>query len=405
MNRTDVTGNREFSLLADWGLISPGELDRAETAARARGVELEKVLLSEYGLPRHMLLRALSEHYGCAPVEYDERLPIPPELLAGLDGDTLSTSLWIPVIKYTSGKVVIAARNPRDPAVMREVTKYVKADEYEFRVALDDDIQWYIQDFLHAKPGLLIGTERTGLAYWRNTMAQWRTRLACYKTDLGNARTGLSFVRWGLGTVAMANTLLQNRSATTEPGLFVGLMVLGLILTVYGLPVYLKVRRSRMSPPGHQTLVEVTSATLNFLENYHCLDNTGVECRTKGTMLARMGDNLYEYCTILNPSPSSKVRTMYARDRNVLAAQRTIAACYRAIYSRARTGIAFIRTGISFLSVGVGVLAYYGLGLFTSFNLVLGLAGLLMIIDGVLWYIPVRREQAEIPRSIHGLEC
>ena len=29
-------------------------------------------------------------------------------------------------------------------------------------------------------------------------------------------------------------------------------------------------------------------------------------------------------------------------------------------------------------------------------------AGLLMITDGLLWYLPVRKEQAELPRSRSG---
>ena len=77
--------------------------------------------------------------------------------------------------------------------------------------ALSEDIQWFIQDFLHARPGQLVGTERTGLAFWRNTMAQWRTRLACYRNDMAMGRTGLAFLRWGLGFVAVSNALMRIR--------------------------------------------------------------------------------------------------------------------------------------------------------------------------------------------------
>jgi uncharacterized membrane protein YidH (DUF202 family) len=173
----------------------------------------------------------------------------------------------------------------------------------------------------------------------------------------------------------------------------------GIGISLYGLPTYLRVRRSRLTPPGHQTLVEVTAATVQFLENYHFLENTGTKKGSPGTMLARMADSLADHSTYLYPSPSSKVRTMFARERNVLAAQRTVAACYRTIYARARTGLAFIRTGISFLSIGIGVISFLGLGLLTSFNLALVAAGVLMAADGVRWYWPVRKEQAEVPRG------
>jgi len=390
----------EFSLLVDWGILSQRRLEEATLVAKARGIDLEKLLITEYDIPKHQLLEALAVYYKCSSIEYDERLPIPPVLLTGLNTDALSTNQWMPVIKDQSGTIVIAARYPESFAMREDVKKHIKADRFEFRVTLDSDIQWFIQDYLHAKPGLLIGTERTGLAYWRNTMAHWRTRLACYRTDLASARTGLAFLRWGLGTIALSNTLLQTKNASSSPYLYFAILIIGVVIAFYGLPKYLNVRKSHMTPPGPQTLVEVTAATIQFLENYHLLENTGINHQTQGTMLSRMGDYLADHSTYLYPSPSSKVRTMFARERNVLAAQRTIAACYRTIYARARTGLAFIRTGISFLSIGIGIISYFGFGLLTSFNLWLIAAGLLMSIDGTLWYWPVRKEQAEIPRGI-----
>ena len=87
----------------------------------------------------------------------------------------------------------------------------------------------------------------------------------------------------------------------------------------------------------------------------------------------------------------------------MLAAQHTIAGCYRPIYVRARTGLAFIRTGVSFVSIGIGLIGYFGLGLKTFFDGMLILIGLLMIIDGGLWYLPVRKEQAELPKTRSAL--
>jgi uncharacterized membrane protein YidH (DUF202 family) len=397
---TTVQQGSEFSPLVGRGILSQAELEEAAAASQARGIPLEKVLLREYKVAKKDLLEALSAHYGCASLEYDERLPIPPGLLSGLSPDSLSTYQWMPVMMNTSGAVVIAARNPESAAMREDVKKHVRADHYEFRVSLDSDIQWYIQDFLHAKVGLLIGTERTGLAFWRNTMAHWRTRMACYRTDLAKARTGLAYIRWGLGTIALSNALLQSKNTSSNPYLYFAVLLVGIIIAFYGLPQYLNIRRSRLTPPGHQTLVEVTAATIQFLENYHFLENTGVKRETQGTMLARMGDYLADHSTYLGPTPSSKTRTMFARERNVLAAQRTIAACYRTIYARARTGLAFIRTGISFLGIGIGILSYFGFGLLTSFNLWLIAAGLLLLADGVLWYWPVRKEQAEVPRGV-----
>jgi len=397
MKADNVIASERFRILIDRAVLTEDQFRAAKDASVARGIELEKILADEYGVPRRSMLLALSERYNCPSVEYDERLPVPPELVSGLDGERLSLSKWFPIIK-DGDAVVIAANDPENPVVLHEVRKFMKAEKYEFRVALEEDIQWYIQDFLHARPGLLIGTERTGLAYWRNTMAHWRTRLACYRTDLAYARTRLAVLRWGLGMIALSDALIRAGKYPELLHLQWIMIAAGFSLAVYGLLGYMKIRRARMTPPGHQTLVEVTSATMSFLENYHYIENTGSTAPIKQTMLARLGDLLADHCTILYPSPASRERTHLARERNVLAGQRTVAGCYRTIYARARTGLAFIRTGVSFSGLGLGLMHYFGMSFLTTFDLLLFAAGILMVVDGALWYLPVRREQSETPR-------
>jgi uncharacterized membrane protein YidH (DUF202 family) len=394
LNRTN---EERYRILVEKGVLTAGEMEAAEDAARARGREIEKILTREYGVERQALLQALSEVHNCPFIEYDERMPIAPVLLHGLDGERLSLSRWFPVIR-DGNTVIIAANNPDDPLVQAEARKFFKSENLVFWVALEEDIQWFIQDFLHARVGLLIGTERTGLAFWRNTMAHWRTRMACYRTDLAKSRTDLAFLRWGLGFIALSDTLMRTHKGGPLQSLYWLMIVVGFALAAFGLSGYLKTRKSRLSPPAQQTLVEVTAATLHFLEDYHFIETATTQAPSKHTMLARLGDFLASHCSILYPSPSSRERTHLARERNVLAGQRTVAACYRTLYARARTGLAFIRTGVSFSGLGLGLMHYFGISLFTAFDLLLVLAGLLMAVDGILWYMPVRREQAELPR-------
>ncbi len=390
-----------FGHLVETALLTEQQLMQAYDASMARGVDLERILLREFRIPRLALLEALSKHYDCPYVEYDERLPVPTGLFSGLNSDVLSRSLWFPLIEE-EGKVIVAANDPESLLVREEVRAHYPEARLEFWVALASDIQWYIQDFLHGKPKFLIGIERTGLAFWRNTMAHWRTRLACYRTDFAKGRTSLALLRWGLGLVALSDVLLRTREdLLLLTYVYWAMIVAGLALSAFGFANYLKVRRSRMSPPKHHTLVEVTAATMMFLENYH-LEGATAQERIKNTMLARLGDLVPNYCTILNPVPASKERTHLARERNVLAAQRTIYACYRTIYSRARTGLAFVRTGVAFFSLGLGLLHYFALGVFSVIDSFLMAAGLLMAVDGILWYMPVREEQGDAQRARAG---
>ncbi len=399
MNKPEAqTLARPFSAAVD--RVPSSVLEEAAQAAALRCVPIARILHTEFHVPRDLLLQTLSGYYDCPAIEYDERLPIPPELLTGLPGDRLAKSGWFPVIKDSDGTVQIAASDPSDPAVLAEVQELLGPGKYKFLVALPDDIQWFIQDFLHAKVGKLIGTERTGLAFWRNIMALWRTRLACYRTDMAKARTAVAFIRMGLSFSAISRALLNSEHFYIPPILSYAVLVIGLIMIVWALPVYLRVRRSRLTPPRHQTLVEVTAATMLFLEDFHNFEHAGAEKTSlKATMLARLGDFLANYCTILYPVPASLERTHLARERNLLAAQRTIAGCYRTIYARARTGLAFVRTGIACIGAGIGLIDYFGLTFYSIFDFILILAGLLLIIDGLLWYMPVRKEQAELPRT------
>lgn len=391
------TEAERFLLLSDNGILGKDKIFEAINSAEARSVDIETVLIREYGVTRHALLQACSDYYHCPHIEYDERLPIPRELLDGVDDDRLFMSYWFPVASE-GNKIIIAANNPEDPMIVNEARRFFGVNEYELWFALREDIRWFIKDFLHAKPGRLAGTERTGLALWRNTMAHWRTRLACYRNDLSKGRTSLAVLRWGLGTIAVADILLHTFKLGDHLYLYWAMLVVGLLVGALGLFGYIRIRKSWIKPHEHQTLVEVTSATLSFLENYHFIEDSGINVVTKGTMLARLGDFLADHCTILYPKPASKVRTQLARERNVLAGQRTVAACYRSIYARARTGLALARTGVSFSSMGIVFVSYFAVSSLIIVDAMLITAGLLMIVDGILWYLPVRKEQSEMPR-------
>jgi len=383
-----------FRRLPEQGVISEEDFHAAERAALARGIDLERILMQDYGVPRCVLLESLSAHYGLPAIEYDERLPIPPELFSRFNAEQLCLSPWFPLFKDKNG-VVIAVNEPDNISVQNQIKEVFPDTACSFMVALAEDIRWFIQDFTKTS-GHLIGTERTGLAYWRNTVDQWRTRLACYRTDLAKGRTGLNIMRWGLGLITLADALMRTHSSGENSIVYWFVLAVGLGVSIAGLSGYLKVRGSRMSPPRDQTLVEVTGAVLLFLEDFHFIKND-ICSPSKKTMLGRLGDLLSFYSTILTPYHGYRERIHLARERNVLAAQRTVAACYRTIASRARTGLSFLRTGVALSSLGIGLIRYFAFGLLTVFDALLVAAGLLMIMDGALWYWPVRKEQSEIP--------
>jgi uncharacterized membrane protein YidH (DUF202 family) len=93
----------------------------------------------------------------------------------------------------------------------------------------------------------------------------------------------------------------------------------------------------------------------------------------------------------VNPNfPTSAGRTPLAKVRTFLADRRSMFSCYRTSFARARTGLSFIRTGISFMTVALVLLRIFGIGYLTIFEALLFAAGIIAVVDGLLWYIPTR---------------
>ncbi|MDA8141109.1 MAG: hypothetical protein M0036_20890 [Desulfobacteraceae bacterium] len=390
-----------FRHLVETGVLSEAKLREAAAGAANRGVEVEKVLRHEYHVTRRKLLTALSAHYECAWAEYDERLPIPFELLVALADKGICGYHWFPVAQ-DGQMAIIAATNPKDPALPGLVKEYIQAAKYEFRVALPEDIQAFKEDFLNSDPRHLIGNERTSLALWRNTMARWRTILACYRTDFAKVRTNLGLLGGGMGLIAIGRSLLHLRGSYPAyyQYFYWSLIAMGLGLILLGLYHYVRIKRHVLRPPRHQTIVEVTSATLYFLENYRFIERQEQNRPARKTMLARVAELPLRHDIVMDQSMDNKKRSYLAHERNLLSAQRTVAACYRTVYARARTGLSFIRTGVSFLSLGVGLTRYFGLSFLTVFDMFIIIGAVGLIIDGAVWYLPAQKEQAEIPDYI-----
>ncbi len=383
-----------FEPLVTSGELSAEQLKSAWEEADQRKIHLERVLRFERNITRRRLLEVLAAYYQCDWAEYDERRPVPMELLKGLESGSLLAHLWFPVIR-DGDTVIIAANNPRNPAMRADARRLMTAPNLEFRVALTEDIVAYIQDFTNGPPEHLMGNERTGLAYWRNTMARWRTRLACYRTDFAMARTHLSLLRGGLGMITIGRAMVFIHPHSRIMLLYWLMIGIGFALVILGLYSYARIKRAIMRPPKLQTLVVVTSASLYFFENYQFAQNKPEDPKSKKTMLSRLADMIPSCCVYIDSSLDNKVRSYLAHERNSLAAQRTVLGCYRTIYARARTGLSFIRTGVSFASIGIGLMGYFGFDALTLLDCFLILAGILMTVDGVMWSWPVRKEKHE----------
>jgi uncharacterized membrane protein YidH (DUF202 family) len=83
-------------------------------------------------------------------------------------------------------------------------------------------------------------------------------------------------------------------------------------------------------------------------------------------------------------------RTPLAHVRTSFAYRRSTYAYYRTLLAKGRTGLAFIRTGISFITISLLFLRVFGTGWYTILSAALLIGGVVMIFDGLKWYLPCR---------------
>jgi uncharacterized membrane protein YidH (DUF202 family) len=84
-------------------------------------------------------------------------------------------------------------------------------------------------------------------------------------------------------------------------------------------------------------------------------------------------------------------RTPLARVRTFFAYRRSTYAHYRTLFAKGRTGLAFIRTGVSFIVIALLFLRVLGAGFYLILEAPLLAAGIIMVYDGIKWYLPARR--------------
>jgi len=131
-----------FSYLIEKGIVSQDDVKNATITAQKLDTDIETVLMKESNVSKKDIGVALSRYYDCKFVSYDDSILVPKDLVKGINLDYLKKAIWIPIASSGS-KVIIAIDNPRDVKVT-EIPTLMKSKEYEFQVALREDILQFI---------------------------------------------------------------------------------------------------------------------------------------------------------------------------------------------------------------------------------------------------------------------
>jgi type II secretory ATPase GspE/PulE/Tfp pilus assembly ATPase PilB-like protein len=138
----------KFDYLIENGLLTQKELDKAILEARKTRQDIEFLLMKDYKVSKSDVGRALSHYYRTPFLDYNERTPIPGDLLTGLKVAFLKKNYWVPLAR-ADDKIIIAIDNPYHLQKIDIIKALFPKADLLFHVALRDDILKYIGLFFH----------------------------------------------------------------------------------------------------------------------------------------------------------------------------------------------------------------------------------------------------------------
>ncbi len=139
-----------FQLLFTKGLLNEKMYEEARKLAEEKKTSIEQVLIEDFGLSKKDIGEALSTYYGYPFIEFNELEVGPkPECLEGIKENFFRENVCVPIAEE-GGRVILAIDDPSDTFRLDLIRRVLKAEEFEIRVALKEDINKFI-DYFYGK--------------------------------------------------------------------------------------------------------------------------------------------------------------------------------------------------------------------------------------------------------------
>jgi len=157
-NNQKVTQKRrptKFDYLIANNIITEKDLEQAISTSRRVKKPVESILVSELQVTREDIGKSLAAYYKTRFIPYDEKMVIPGDTLKGLRASFLKNNIFVPV-SQTGNKVVIAMENPDYLPARDTIRRLIPGKEFEYCVALKEDIFKMINLFFDVKRSNLL---------------------------------------------------------------------------------------------------------------------------------------------------------------------------------------------------------------------------------------------------------
>ncbi|TYT75542.1 GspE/PulE family protein [Desulfobotulus mexicanus] len=140
----------KFDYLLENHILTQKELNDAVALARNRKENIEKILLSDdFKIDKKHIGESLARFYKVSFQPYDDKLPIPSDLLHGLKVGFMRANFWVPV-GTENEEPCIAIDNPHDLQRLSEIRALFPNKSPVFNFCFKEDISRFIDRFTQA---------------------------------------------------------------------------------------------------------------------------------------------------------------------------------------------------------------------------------------------------------------
>ena len=136
----------KFDYLITQGRIKEADLDSAWEESREQKETMETFLMRKYKISREEVGKSFEEFFRCKFVPFNDKQPIPGDLLRNLKKDYLRRELWVP-LERVEGNIRVIVDDPNNILKRDTIESLLKTKAVKYDVAFTDDIIKYINYF------------------------------------------------------------------------------------------------------------------------------------------------------------------------------------------------------------------------------------------------------------------
>jgi len=134
----------KFAYLLEQHRVTQDDINAAQVEARAKGTDVETILVEQFKVPRSDMGMSLSTFYRVPYQEFDERIVPPPDIMKDLKLDFLRRNFWLPLKREDDGGLVILIDNPQDLSKVDNINQLLPKQRLRFAVGLRRDISTFL---------------------------------------------------------------------------------------------------------------------------------------------------------------------------------------------------------------------------------------------------------------------